>query len=440
MELFALDGNLNPIGVIQFQSLIWIDRYNRVGTCEVYAPATEKNIELLKDGNYIYRSDFNDMICRIRDVKIKDNPDSGTFITALGLDAKYYLDSRINTTLDVFNSYELATDDLEILVYNALTDSSKPGNALEKLNGDLLFGGREQSGIGGTVTQSVFGMSYGEMARQILGSLNCGYKVKIEFYGADPDAPNILKFLCRQGSDRSASVWFAEIFDNIGDTEYERDSRDKGNAIYIYVPDENLVGLYIVNQTSGIDETGTERYERIVDSTNSRIMSYGNIKQLVEGTFSLSQNGSNVDVKATNMLIPVLSFWQSGRISLPGNWSTRTEPYWKVSSTVTIATAENIQVADVTDDTNFTLINELFDYVLMCQGVEESRNYKVKETVDVSIVNNRFVYRQDYFLGDVVRIVPPYGEPEKARIVEVMECWDDSGYHLEPRTSYTDAE
>ena len=233
MELYALDGNLNPLGVIQFQSLIWIDRYNRVGSCEVYAPKTEKNLELLQDGNYVYRSDNDDTVCRIRDVKIKDNPDTGTFITAIGLDTKYYLDTRINSTLDVFNSYELATDDLEILVYNALEPQNDDQRQLRKSNREYLFRGMQQSGIGGTVTQSILGMSWGAIARQILGSLECGYKVFITSNGPQLNSPNMLNFICRKGSDRSASVHFSRTFDNIGDCEYEKDSREKGNAIYI---------------------------------------------------------------------------------------------------------------------------------------------------------------------------------------------------------------
>ena len=35
MEIYALNKDLNTLGAIQAKSLIWIPRYNRVGSCEV---------------------------------------------------------------------------------------------------------------------------------------------------------------------------------------------------------------------------------------------------------------------------------------------------------------------------------------------------------------------------------------------------------------------
>ena len=54
MELQAFDQNLRLAGVVRFKSLIWIQRFNRVGACEVYAPATERNLQILKNGNYLH--------------------------------------------------------------------------------------------------------------------------------------------------------------------------------------------------------------------------------------------------------------------------------------------------------------------------------------------------------------------------------------------------
>lgn len=443
MELYALDGNLNPVGFVEFESLIWIERYNRVGSCEVYAPLTDKNKDILVDGNYLCRSDNFDMVCRIRSVKIEDNGDTGTFITAIGLDAKYYLDSRINTTLDVFNSYNSAGSDLDTLVWQVLT-TNDVDRALVTPNGNNLFVLRTPTGLGGTVSQSIMGMSWGEIVRQILGSMDCGYKVHI----MNVAGLNRLEFLSRKGTEKN--VWFSRTFDNLGEIDYEVDSRDIGNSIYIKDTDNDIVGLYVVGNPYkelgewhiANAERGTERYERIIETPSLRTKSYGSIKAMVEGSWTLIQSGNDVIIHASDLYIPILSKWQDDRMSYDGAWSTRSIPYWHVYNytTITVARATNTQLADVTDDTNFEiLLGPMYDYVLMCAAVEESRNYEKKETVDTEIVNSRFVYRTDYNLGDVVN-VEAYGTTQKARIVEVLECWDQNGYRLEPRTSYTDVD
>ena len=443
MELYALDGNLNPVGFVEYESLIWIERYNRVGSCEVYAPLTDKNKEILVIGNYLCRSDNFDMVCRIRDAKIKNDADTGSFITALGLDSKYYLDSRINTTLDVFNSYESAGSDLDTLVWQVLT-TQDADRALKTPHGNPLFVLRTPTGLGGTASQSIMGMSWGAIVRQILGSMDCGYMVHLLTVAG----VNRLEYLSRKGTEKN--VWFSRTFDNLGEIDYEADSRNIGNSIYIKDTENDIVGLYVVGNpyitvgTWEIDgaETGTERYERIIETGSLRSKTYGSIKAMVEGTWTLVQSGDDVIIHASNVYLPILSRWQDNRNNYPGAWSSRSIPYWHVYSynTITVGRATNTQVADVTDDTNFEIdLGPMYDYVLMCAAVEESRNYEKKETVDTEIVNNRFAYRTDYNLGDVVNI-NAFGTTQKARIVEVLECWDENGYHLEPRTSYTDVD
>lgn len=50
--------------------------------------------------------------------------------------------------------------------------------------------------------------------------------------------------------------------------------------------------------------------------------------------------------------------------------------------------------------------------------------------------NVTFVYKQDYFLGDLVTVENEYGISRKARIVEVIETNDENGYNIEPKFEY----
>jgi hypothetical protein len=49
-----------------------------------------------------------------------------------------------------------------------------------------------------------------------------------------------------------------------------------------------------------------------------------------------------------------------------------------------------------------------------------------------------FKYRADYNVGDIITIESGYGVTAHARIVEVVEAYDDNGYKLEPKLEYLD--
>ena len=66
IELYVLNRNLERIDIIDsYTSLIWANRYDDIGDCELYVEANEKYFELLKPGNYLIRDD-DDMVCRIK--------------------------------------------------------------------------------------------------------------------------------------------------------------------------------------------------------------------------------------------------------------------------------------------------------------------------------------------------------------------------------------
>ena len=48
------------------------------------------------------------------------------------------------------------------------------------------------------------------------------------------------------------------------------------------------------------------------------------------------------------------------------------------------------------------------------------------------IVGISYIYKKDYNLGDIVKIKNEYGISMNARITEVLENQDESGYKMEP--------
>lgn len=64
--------------------------------------------------------------------------------------------------------------------------------------------------------------------------------------------------------------------------------------------------------------------------------------------------------------------------------------------------------------------------------------YSDNENVQSSVAPNSYVYGTDYDLGDIVSVIIGTGlngisqRKLQQRIIEVVECWDDSGYSCEP--------
>ena len=431
MELLSLDEDLKRNGTIKFTSLIWIDRYNRVGSCEIYAPATPENIRMLKDGLYVKRTD-HPYVFRIKYVLARSDSEGMDYITAYAYDTKDYLDQRINTKLALFQSYN-AGNDLELLLQNNVLGTVDMGvrNPFLKWDGTPLFSTRPPTTVGGVCNQSIQCLPWGSVVRQVCGSLGYGYDVRI--VDASNPGGRQLRLGIYSGVDRSASVRFSRGWRNVGSESYETDTREKGNVILAKSEESSTVAVY------GSGE-GTDRVERFVESTVTPVWSYEDIRGLVEGTLTLAQAGTAAVIRATGQFIPILSQWQLDRLraTYPGGSTTERDGYYYIPGTSVIGVASDTQVADVTDNTAFTLEPFMVDYLLLCDAAEEASSYKVVDEVTAELLGNRFVYKTDYNLGDIVLVQSKYGPISRARIVEVMESWDQNGYRLEPRTSYTE--
>lgn len=90
-------GALTLIGIIDnFNSVIWKASYYGVGEFEVYAPATEENLNLLKGGNFVLTPEGGDTeVAIIEQVEVTTDPSEGPMIAASGRFAKSILDRRI---------------------------------------------------------------------------------------------------------------------------------------------------------------------------------------------------------------------------------------------------------------------------------------------------------------------------------------------------------
>ena len=94
-----------------------------------------------------------------------------------------------------------------------------------------------------------------------------------------------------------------------------------------------------------------------------------------------------------------------------------------------------------TGDPTADMVCDLSDLVyytyLFQRGEDDISAFSDVETFEGTVLTNvTFVYKQDYFLGDQVTVKNDYGISATARIVEVVESVDESGYTVEPKFEY----
>lgn len=85
---------------------------------------------------------------------------------------------------------------------------------------------------------------------------------------------------------------------------------------------------------------------------------------------------------------------------------------------------------------------DLVDYyeALIANGKEELAKNATVTTFEGDIDPQSYKYKKDYNLGDIVTIENEYGIKVNARIVEIAETWDNTGYGILPKFDYTDSD
>ena len=95
---------------------------------------------------------------------------------------------------------------------------------------------------------------------------------------------------------------------------------------------------------------------------------------------------------------------------------------------------EYVDARDISSNTDGgTLSNAGYNKLLAAKGQEKLAETIVQEKFSGTIEPGiNYAYGIDYDLGDVVKIINEYGMSANARITEVIESWDESGYTCIP--------
>ena len=421
-EVNVFDKDLQMVGIIDtFASLIWANRYWETGDCELYLPTTVNNLNLLRMGYYLGRND-DDMICRINYIELDTDAENGNYLIVKGIDCKSFLDQRIIWTTQTAGGN--AESFLRGLVDKALGDAD-PDRKITDTHGNRIFYLGNSNNFTDAITEQVSYKNLGEKCREYCHRFGWGYKVT-EFFGS-------LYFRIFKGTDRSDSVVFSSDYENLAASVYSDDETNIKNVALIGGEGEGAAR----KKTTAGSATSVDRYEYFVDAKDiSSVITYkdlisaypnGTISGL-GGVYMYYVSPLDILILDQNQLAELQSKYPSGQVvTIDGN------QYFEISNTWAAA----LTTDSPTDDTEVTLNPIIYEQYLLSRGYDALAEFGAVETFNGTIQPDvTFIYKQDYFLGDIVTVENDYGITVAARITEVIETWDENGYNVEPKFEY----
>lgn len=434
MDVYVLDENLEAIGLFDsYRSLIWANRYNKAGDCELYVEASVENFALLSMGNYLTRYDGADsMTCRINKIELDTDAENGNYLIVTGTDSKSLLDQRI--VWSMMNADGNLEDFIRSMVNGTCINPNLPARTMLKGNGDPLVQLGNLANFTEVTTEQVTYKNVGEKIREYCASNEWGYRFVL--------SNGALWFQLYKGTDRSGEVIFSDQYENLSSTRYVDDATNMANVALVAGSGE---GSDRSRNVSGYAE-GVDRYEIFVDAKDiAQNITWAELTDMYPTTDSggqgyIASEGGGYVYKMNYLNVQIVDADQLAqlKINYPDGQEITIDgaDYYQVYNAI----IANLPSNTPQDDDSVQLWAIVYEIYLLNRGYENLAEYGEKISFEGSIIPDvTFVYKQDYFLGDIVSVENEYGITANARIVEIVEVNDENGYSVEPKFEYINA-
>lgn len=276
MEFYIMNQSLVLLGVIDtYKSAIWTRRYYSAGDFELYVPASEANMDLLKEGYFIVRVDDSTKGGIIDAVKINTDAEEGNYITATGKTLSSLLSRRIMWKQTRYSG--MIEKALRRMVYDHCISPEIAARAIP----NLILGA--EAGITLTFAIQMTGDNIGTGVGDICKTYGLGYDIEFNM------EERKFEFIIYKGTDRSYNqtenpyVVFSPDYENIISSEYSNDVSAFKTTAQVAGEGE---GVDRVKIAIGNTVAGLARFELFVDardlSSNSGELTASEYRALLE--------------------------------------------------------------------------------------------------------------------------------------------------------------
>lgn len=428
-DIFVLDEDLEMIGLIDsYSSLIWANRYDEDGDCELYIEANEYNLNILRKGYFLMRND-DDMVCEIKKIDIDTDVEIGNYLTITAIDVKNILNQRI-----IWNQTNVdgkVEDCIYKIIDENLINPKVPERIIKNEKGRQYLKLDNKQNFIEVMTGQTAHKNVKEKVQELCRKYGWGYKVKVK----DKD----LYFSLYKGIDRSDKVIFSPDFENLSTSKYTDDVTNLANVALVGGEGE---GSKRSKNISG-SGVGKNRYEIFVDAKDiSKTITWEELTKMYPTTenkgqgYIAQENGQYV-YKMNYIDIAIVDNQQLSELKNKypdGKEITKKENKYFQIHNVAIAELSSNQPEESED---VILKDIIYSVYLLTRGYERLAEYGEVETFEGKIEpKTTFEYKKDYFLGDIVTVRNEFGIEKKVRITEIVEVQDENGYTVEPKFKY----
>lgn len=424
MELYILsprydeEGALvayDTVGMIdEAESVLWQKKYNDAGQCEIYVPCSAEMFALLSRGNYVFRYD-DDMFFKIETPEITTDVENGDYIISTANDiAKVILSGRIVRWNVVYSGTVLGF--LEKLVNENVIS---PSQSQRRISNFSLYEmtAEERAEFTERIEVTAFTNDLYELIKTTCKTFGYGFRVS---YNIETQKLVFRVFKGKNKASESGSEYieFSPTFANILTSHYKEDESNYKNVAYVsYKAEDETVHLLSVydGQSDGLPEPqGETRKEVHVDATGtSRDITVEEL-ELMFGTVTKDTETVTEEGKQK-----YYSVYSANGEAVATSWQD-----------VPTGDEETEEKITVTDYTYLILIRNAG-----VNALEQHR--RTQEFTGEVDTTDTYEYKQDYDIGDIVKVKNEYGISVEARISEIMESEDnEDGRTVEPVFEY----
>lgn len=350
-----------------YKSFIWTERYQECGDFEIYLPMRSELLDYLKLDYYV-EIDGSDYMMIIEELKTTTDPDDGDMLIVSGRDLSSILMRRVYTDTNTFSNLKpwaifLAVWRASINIVNG------KGSVLDYrrlMNLYIYFKHNTANDPLSEIKKCTLEIVY-DIAVAFAKETSCGFRmIYYESGGNYPDVGPHVEFQNYDGVDRSY---------NQTENPYVIFSDDFGN----------LLGAEFTVSKKDFGNVACVGSESPWNSENKTTYYVSNI--------SLGEYGSLNTITGMN------------RYEIPVN------------------------VSGVLPETNVYSANAetIYRKAMQSEGKLQLGRHKLKEDFTGTGEDTpQWIYKKDYFLGDIVQVEDKYGNSAPARITEYIYCDDNS--------------
>lgn len=310
MRAVIMDTAYSRIGEIDdYISYIWTERYYTSGDFELIVPITPKNVGLCALGNYIIRADVPtltvygdgspyecyDNIGVIETLEYDEGIDgvermhvSGRFLTGV-LSRRVATEWRATGVRPQMAAYRLISENMGVL---ASEDRKIPELDYASFDDD-------QTGMTSTIDVVINGENVLAACESLAENYGFGFKLQCmpTFKPLYTPEGSYWRLCLYKGVDRSygqnenSYVVFSDVYDNLLSSYYKADKRNYITDVLVNGEILDTGYRYTTWATNGNTNTGLDRYEAFVESSQVRTLEDGTVLTDAQYIANLQQEG-----------------------------------------------------------------------------------------------------------------------------------------------------